>query len=75
MKIKLSNVRKIKIKDEYIKLDALLKYSAVVSTGGEAKLLISEGEVLVNSEKCYERGKKLRSGDVIRCLGEVMVIA
>ena len=48
----------IKIETEFIKLDALLKFANLVSSGGEAKLRIAEGEVLVNGEKCTMRGKK-----------------
>lgn len=40
----------IKIETEFIKLDALLKFANLVSSGGEAKLRIAEGEVLVNGE-------------------------
>ena len=53
----------IKINDEYIKLDSLLKFSGIVQTGGEAKLLIQNGQVLVNGEVCTMRGKKMRNGD------------
>lgn len=56
-------MEKITISTEYIKLEALLKYAAVVGTGGEAKLVIGEGLVSVNGERCTERGKKLRPGD------------
>ena len=52
----------IKIETEFIKLDALLKFANLVSSGGEAKIRIAEGEVLVNGEICTMRGKKLRSG-------------
>lgn len=40
----------ITIKTEFIKLDALLKFANLVSSGGEAKIRIAEGEVLVNGE-------------------------
>jgi ribosome-associated protein len=40
------------------------------ATGGEAKLLVQEGEVLVNGEVCTMRGKKLRPGDVVDALGQ-----
>ena len=60
----------IKIKTEFIKLDALLKFANLVSSGGEAKLRIAEGEVLVNGEKCTMRGKKCRAGDVIELDGQ-----
>jgi ribosome-associated protein len=55
----------ISITTEFIKLEALLKFAAVVETGGEAKLLIQEGSVSVNGEVCLMRGKKLRPGDVV----------
>ena len=42
----------IKIETEFIKLDALLKFANLVSSGGEAKIRIAEGEVLVNGEIC-----------------------
>ena len=58
-------MEKIAIETEYIKLDALLKYAALVGTGGEAKLVINEGLVTVNGEVCTARGKKLRPGDVV----------
>ena len=57
------------ITTEYIKLQDLLKLAAVTATGGEAKLLIQDGEVLVNGEVCTMRGKKLRPGDVVEALG------
>ena len=60
----------IKIETEFIKLDALLKFANLVSSGGEAKLRIAEGEVLVNGEKCTMRGKKIRPGDDVALRGE-----
>jgi ribosome-associated protein len=56
---------KIKINTEFIKLDALLKFASMVGSGGEAKTLIQNGEVLVNGEVCTMRGKKIRPGDVV----------
>lgn len=56
-------MEKIKIDTEFIKLDSLLKFAALVGTGGEAKLVISEGMVKVNGEVCTMRGKKIRPGD------------
>ena len=55
----------IAIKTEYIKLDALMKFAALVSSGGEAKTAIAEGLVSVNGEVCTMRGRKLRAGDVV----------
>ena len=55
----------IAINTEFIKLDALLKYAALVGTGGEAKMAIAEGLVKVNGEVCTMRGKKIRPGDTV----------
>ena len=55
----------ISINTEYIKLDALLKFAALVGTGGEAKIAIAEGMVKVNGEVCTMRGKKIRPGDTV----------
>ncbi len=54
----------IKINDEFIRLQDLLKYSGVVPTGGQAKFLIQNGEIKVNGEVCTMRGKKMRNGDI-----------
>lgn len=53
----------ISITTDYIKLQDLLKLAAAVQTGGEAKLVVQEGDVTVNGEVCTMRGKKLRPGD------------
>ena len=58
-------MEKIVITTEYIKLQDLLKFANIVSTGGEAKIIIQEGMVKVNGEVCTMRGKKLRPGDVV----------
>ena len=58
-------MEKITINTEFIKLDSLLKYAALVGTGGEAKYVIAEGMVLVNGEVCTMRGKKIYPGDRI----------
>jgi ribosome-associated protein len=55
----------IKITTEFIKLDALLKFASLVGSGGEAKMLIQDGQVIVNGEVCTMRGKKIRPGDVV----------
>ena len=63
----------VSITTEYIKLDALLKLADAVSSGGEAKILIQEGEVTGNGETCTQRGKKLRPGDVAVLSGRLEI--
>ena len=64
----------ITIQTEYIKLDALLKYAALVPSGGEAKTVVAEGLVRVNGEVCTMRGKKLRPGDRVEYDGQRLLI-
>lgn len=54
----------LKINTEYIRLDAALKLADAVSSGGQAKIIIQEGDVKVNGQTCEQRGKKIRAGDV-----------
>lgn len=63
-------MREIKIKEDFIKLDSLLKFSGIAETGGHAKILILDGEVTVNGETCTMRGKKIIVGDTVEALGE-----
>ena len=74
MKVKVDGVRIIRITGEYIKLDALLKFASVASTGGEAKYLIQSGEVHVDKEVCTSRGKKIRPGTVVRFNDDVILV-
>jgi ribosome-associated protein len=53
----------VKITTPYLKLDCFLKAVDAVSSGGEAKLLIADGQVLVNGEVELRRGRKLYPGD------------
>ncbi len=55
----------ISITTEFIKLQDLLKFAGLTSTGGEAKLVILSGEVSVNDTLCQERGRKIRPGDLV----------
>ncbi len=64
----------IKITTEFIKLDALLKFASLVGSGGEAKALIQDGQVLVNGEVCTMRGKKIRPGDTVSLDGEEVTV-
>ncbi|MCH5210252.1 MAG: RNA-binding S4 domain-containing protein [Oscillospiraceae bacterium] len=56
---------KIDITTEYIKLDQLLKFSALAESGAMAKDMILDEIVSVNGEVCAMRGKKIRAGDIV----------
>lgn len=64
----------IAITTEFIKLDALLKFAHVVGSGGEAKIIIQEGQVLVNGQPCTMRGKKIRPGDRVELTEQVELL-
>jgi ribosome-associated protein len=51
--------------DEYIDLISLLKLKQIAQSGGDAKMLVSEGMVKVNDEDESRKRRKLRSGDVV----------
>lgn len=53
----------------FIKLDRFLKWQGIVQTGGEAKLRIKDGQVLVNGEVETRRGRKLIEGDRVNVEG------
>jgi len=64
----------MKIDTEYIKLDSFLKAENLASSGGEAKILISEGLVRVNGECETRRGRKLYRGDKVEFDGNVFTL-
>jgi len=65
----------ITITTEFIKLQDLLKFASLVSTGGEAKQLILDEQVTVNGEVCTMRGRKIRPGDVVGFEGGTYTVA
>ena len=68
-------MKTITITTEFIKLQDLLKFANLVSSGGEAKERIQAGEVTVNGEVCTMRGKKIRPGDVVAFSGQELTVA
>ena len=63
------------IRTEFIKLQDLLKFASLVSTGGEAKIVVTAGEVSVNGAVCTQRGKKIRPGDAVSYRGKTITVA
>ncbi|HOB08338.1 MAG: RNA-binding S4 domain-containing protein [Limnochordia bacterium] len=55
----------IEIKTESIQLDQLLKWAGIAATGGEAKLMIQGGQVLLNGTVETRRSKKVYRSDVV----------
>jgi len=58
-------MRKVDILKEPIELYKILKFESMVSSGGEAKFVIAEGQVLVNGKIETRKRKKIVSGDIV----------
>ena len=57
-----------KLFDDYITLQALLKETGIIQSGGAIKSFLSEYPVIFNGEPENRRGKKLRVNDRISLL-------
>ncbi|WP_283681168.1 RNA-binding S4 domain-containing protein [Parablautia sp. Marseille-Q6255] len=65
-------VSEIRLREEYIKLGQALKAAGLAQSGVDAKYMIQDGNVLVNGQPEFQRGKKLYEGDEISC-GDVRI--
>lgn len=59
-------MEKVSIHSDYITLQALLKLTGYIGSGGEVKHFLSTEQVLVNEEREIRRGRKLYSDDIIK---------
>jgi len=64
----------IQLDQQPIELCKLLKIADLVSGGGEAKVVISEGYVLLNGEVEYQKRKKVYHNDIVEFNGEVIQV-
>ena len=67
-------MREVSISKEPIELNKLLKFEAMVASGGEANQVISEGQVRVNGEVETRKRKKIVAGDQIEFGNEKICI-
>jgi len=67
-------MRVVDITREPVELYKILKFEGLVASGGEAKLLIDDGQVMVNGEVETRRRKKIVGGDVIAFRGEQLQV-
>ncbi len=58
-------MKEVLISEAPIALYQLLKFESMVNSGGEAKFVISEGQVIVNGEVETRKRKKIFSGDIV----------
>ena len=64
----------VEITREPVELYKILKFEGMVASGGEAKMVIADGFVLVNGEFETQKRKKIVSGDIIEFGGETIRI-
>lgn len=62
-------MKEIEITQEPVELYKILKFESIVSSGGEAKAVIDDGQVLVNGLVETRKRKKIISGDIIEFMG------
>ncbi len=67
-------MREVEISKEPVELYKILKFEGLVSSGGEAKFVISEGQVFVNGQVETRKRKKIISGDIVVFGKEKMLI-
>lgn len=67
-------MEEVRIKDEFIKLGQAMKLAGAVDSGLDAKILIQDGEVTVNGETEFRRGRKLYKDDIFSYGGREFII-
>ncbi|OUR62200.1 hypothetical protein A9Q74_07080 [Colwellia sp. 39_35_sub15_T18] len=70
----MSSYLEIQLAQQPIELCKLLKVANLVGGGGEAKVVISEGYVLLNGEVEFQKRKKIYHNDVVEFNGEVIQV-
>lgn len=63
-----------KLFDDYITLQALLKETGIIQSGGAIKSYLADNTVLFNGQDEKRRGKKLRRGDKVELLSQGITI-
>jgi len=61
-----------KVEGEYIPMIQLLKAANLVQTGGEAQIVVTEGEVMYNGHIDYRKRLKVRPGDTVEFRGKII---
>ena len=67
-------MREVEITTEPVELYKILKFEGMTASGGEAKLVIEQGQVCVNGKIETRKRKKIVSGDIIEFASEKVSI-
>jgi len=68
-------MKKFILDGEYIELVRLIKLLRYAESGGQAKVLIEQGEVMLNGNTEYRKRAKLRDGDEVEISGKKIKIS
>ena len=63
-----------KVTGDFIPMIQLLKATNLVQTGGEAQIVVDEGEVKYNGQVDYRKRLKVRAGDTVEFGGEIIKV-
>jgi ribosome-associated protein len=63
-----------KLNGDFIPLIQLLKAANLVQTGGEAQIVVTEGEVKYNGAVDYRKRLKVKRGDTVEFRGEKIAV-
>lgn len=62
------------LRGEFIELCNLLKLAGIANSGGQGKLMVSDGIVRVDGEVEWRRTAKIRTGQTVECLGQTIKV-
>lgn len=71
----MADLRAVEIRESSIRLGQFLKLAGLVDAGSDAKMVLAEGQVLVNGEPEDRRGRQLRPGDTVTVGDEDVQVA
>lgn len=62
------------LRGEYIAVCDLLKLCGLADSGGQGKVMVEQGMVWVDGIQEFRKTAKIRSGQVVECLGERITV-
>ena len=65
---------KYKLEGECIPLIALLKATSLVQSGGEAQSVVEEGLIKYNGTVDFRKRRKVKVGDKVECLSQIIEV-
>jgi ribosome-associated protein len=70
----LPHMIEFKLNGDFIHLIKLLKAANLVQTGGEAQIVVTEGEVKYNGAIDYRKRLKVKKGDIVEFDGNTIKV-